>query len=106
MGKHNCSYCKRSAEDARSLINACNVVGCPGLEESMVQVEPDPTNPTHYKQGEIECIEAIKAATIELTGEEAYCTGCAIKYLWRWKRKGGHEDLRKARWYINRIIGD
>lgn len=73
---------------------------------SPVEQPADPTNPDHYKQGDVECIEAIKAATIELTGEAAYCTGCAIKYLWRWKRKGGVEDLRKARWYINRLLGE
>ena len=32
------------------------------------------------------------------------CTGNAIKYLWRWKQKNGVEDLRKAKWYISRLI--
>ena len=54
-------------------------------------------HPAHYCQGGIECIEAIKAATIGLMGMEAVCTANAIKYLWRWKRKNGTEDLRKAR---------
>ena len=60
--------------------------------------------PAHYTQGEVECIDAIASATVNLTGEQAYCTAAAIKYLWRWKSKGGVEDLRKARWYIERII--
>ncbi|WP_225442463.1 DUF3310 domain-containing protein [Paenibacillus lycopersici] len=65
----------------------------------------DPVNhPAHYTAGGIECIDAIAAATTGLTGEEAYDTGAAIKYLWRWKRKNGVEDLRKARWYIDRLI--
>ena len=63
-------------------------------------------HPPHYTQGGVECISAIKSATAELHGEEAYCTGCAIKYLWRWKLKGGSEDLRKARWYINELLGE
>ena len=52
-------------------------------------------HPSHYTQGGIECIEAIKAATVNLKGIEAVCTANAIKYLWRWKRKNGVEDLKK-----------
>lgn len=61
-------------------------------------------HPEHYCQGGIECIDAIKAAVADLTGIEAVCTGNAIKYLWRWKHKNGTEDLKKADWYINRLI--
>ena len=65
----------------------------------------DPVNhPDHYTQGGIECIDALAAATVNLMGEEAFCTANAIKYLWRWKAKAGIEDLKKARWYIDRII--
>ncbi len=60
--------------------------------------------PPHYTQGGIECIEAIKAATEGLTGFEAYCTGNAIKYMWRWKHKNKTEDVKKAVWYLNRLI--
>ena len=64
----------------------------------------DPVNhPSHYI-GAIECIDAIKAATEHLSGFEGMCTGNAIKYLWRWKKKNGVEDLKKAVWYINRLI--
>lgn len=73
------------------------------LEES---VPEDPVNPGHYRQGDVECIDAIEAAVVNLKGIEAVCTGKAIKYLWRWKEKGGHTDLRKAVWYINRLTGD
>jgi hypothetical protein len=65
---------------------------------------PDNINPNHYTFGGIECIDAIAAATSYLNGEDAFCTGNAIKYLWRWKQKNGIEDLRKAQWYINRLI--
>jgi hypothetical protein len=61
-------------------------------------------HPAHYTQGGIECIDALEAATANLTGIEAVCTANAIKYLWRWKEKNGVEDLRKANWYINRLI--
>ena len=61
-------------------------------------------HPSHYTQGGIECIDALEAATVDLIGIEAVCTANAIKYLWRWKRKNGAEDLRKAVWYIQRLI--
>lgn len=61
-------------------------------------------HPAHYTQGGIECIEAIKAATVGLEGIEAVCMGNAIKYIWRWKQKNGIEDLKKAIWYINKLI--
>lgn len=60
--------------------------------------------PSYYNQGKIECIDAISAATLRLNGFEAFCTGNAIKYLWRWKEKGGDEDLRKARNYIDFLL--
>lgn len=61
-------------------------------------------HPSHYTQGGVECVEALKAATANLKGIDAVCTANAIKYLWRWKEKNGVEDLEKAKWYINRLI--
>ena len=61
-------------------------------------------NPTHYTQGEIECIDCIKAATVNKVGIVAFCVGNAIKYLCRYENKNGLEDIRKAQWYINRLI--
>jgi len=61
-------------------------------------------HPNHYTQGGVECIDALEAATVDLRGIEAVCTANAIKYLWRWKRKNGLEDLRKAKWYLSRLI--
>ena len=61
-------------------------------------------HPSHYTQGGIECIDALEAATINLKGIEAVCTANAIKYLWRWREKGGIEDLEKSKWYIDRLI--
>jgi len=61
-------------------------------------------HPAHYNQGDIECIDAIAVACKNLSGMEAFCTGNAIKYLWRWKQKGGTTDLQKAKWYIDKLI--
>jgi hypothetical protein len=74
------------------------------LREQFQQSDKNVNHPTHYTQGGIECIDAITAATTDLTGIDAVCTGNAIKYLWRWKAKNGLEDLKKSRWYIDRLI--
>ena len=58
--------------------------------------------PKHYNQSSIECIEAIKAATGD--GFEAYLQGNILKYLWRYKYKNGVQDLKKAQWYLNKVI--
>lgn len=60
--------------------------------------------PLHY-QGEVECIEAIKASmsTQQFLG---YLKGNVQKYVWRYDRKNGIEDLRKAEWYLNRLISE
>ena len=71
-----------------------------------VDVRDMVNSPAHYTQSAIECIEAIAEAVKGLVGMEAMCIGNAIKYLWRWKLKGGKEDLKKAVWYIQRIIDE
>lgn len=62
-------------------------------------------SPPHYRQGQIECIAAIRAA---LTDEEyrGYMKGNVIKYVWRERHKGGDESLAKARWYLNTLLSD
>jgi hypothetical protein len=64
----------------------------------------DSINPAHYQQGEIQCIEALESATIGKTGIESVCTANVIKYLWRYEAKGGLEDVKKARWYLEHLI--
>lgn len=61
-------------------------------------------NPPHYTSGTVECIDAIRSA---LTPEEfrGYCKGNVIKYAFRERMKGGDEDLRKARWYLDALLG-
>jgi hypothetical protein len=63
-------------------------------------------HPSHYNQSKIECIDAIEAAIEHLKGGEAFCTGNIIKYSWRWKDKNGSEDLKKAQWYLTRLINN
>lgn len=68
------------------------------------EVKDNVNHPSHYTQGNIECIDAIAEATKFLRGIEATDTGNILKYMWRWNNKNGLEDLRKARWYLNHLI--
>lgn len=58
-------------------------------------------HPSHYNQGNIECIDAMVAAF----GKEAvenFCLVNAFKYVWRNQNKNGLEDIDKAIWYLNK----
>ena len=59
--------------------------------------------PMHYAAGSVECIDAIEA---QLTPEEfrGYLKGNIAKYMWRERKKGGKESLKKAKWYLNKLI--
>ena len=59
-------------------------------------------SPPHYNQAGIECIDAIVAATGECF--EYYLQGNIMKYVWRYRYKNGTEDLKKARWYLDKLI--
>jgi len=55
-------------------------------------------HPRHYTFGGIEVIDAIEAWGCD------FIEGNIIKYVARWKHKDGVMDLRKAAWYLNRLI--
>lgn len=83
--------------------------------EPLVSVEDAPTpgskhdpvnRPTHYASGGIECIEAIKAS-MSREAFLGYLKGNVQKYLWRYEKKANPvEDLKKARWYLDRLIAE
>lgn len=59
-------------------------------------------HPNHYT-GKYECIDVM----VETQGIEAaknFCTCNAFKYLWRYNKKNGVEDVKKAAWYLNKFI--
>ena len=66
------------------------------IDEDMVN------HPPHYNKAGIETIDAIEAMTDE--GFAYYLQGNIMKYLWRYRYKNGAEDLRKAQWYLNKLI--
>jgi len=69
-----------------------------------VKVTDIVSRPDHYNTGSIEAIEAIKAS-MNLQEFKGYLKGNCMKYLWRYEYKGKPvEDLRKCRWYLEKLI--
>lgn len=66
----------------------------------------DPVDkPLHYSSGGIEAIEGIEAS-MSPEGFAGYLKGNIMKYMWRYEKKDKEvEDLKKARWYLDRLIG-
>lgn len=75
----------------------------PKIETEPVKSFPTAVyHPTHYNQGDIECIDAMVSAF----GKEAVATFCqinAFKYCWRSEHKNGLQDIEKAVWYLNKF---
>lgn len=63
------------------------------------------THPDHYQsETGMEVIDVIEALTFDLKGIEATDTGNILKYMCRWKKKNGLQDLKKAQWYLEHLI--
>jgi hypothetical protein len=60
-------------------------------------------NPAHYQKGKVECIEAIEAS-MSKEAFKGFLKGNCIKYIYRYENKNGAEDLKKAEWYLLRLI--
>ena len=96
--------CDTCAHEAKLVIeNPCRDC-CKGDNWEPKKPEPDNVNhPAHYEsQTSLECIDVMEIAF----GADAvgnFCLCNAFKYLWRYKHKGGKEDLRKAKWYLDRF---
>ena len=59
----------------------------------------------HYRHGDVECIDGLRAA-LGPEGFRGFCAGNVIKYVWRYKRKAGVQDLEKAKQYLDWLIDD
>ena len=67
--------------------------------------EDNVNHPSHYTFGKIEVMDYIedKLSDVECEG---YFVGIIIKYVSRFRKKNGIEDLKKAQWYLNRLISN
>ena len=72
-------------------------------EDPVGKHEDSVNHPSHYTQGGIECIDAMKSAfgADELA---VYCKIAAFKYIWRCELKNGSEDVKKAIWYLQKFL--
>lgn len=96
-----------AASNKRSeLAGECNTKWMP-LDKNEFKVQwnknrppdgPDKINPPHYQQGKIEVIDFI------LDQKMDYLTGTVTKYISRWRFKDGICDLKKARWFLDKLI--
>ena len=108
--QYSCIFHKMSDDMLNKVYNwykELDPAACENTEDSCCNKEPNVdmvNHPSHYTQGGIECIDCIKSATVGKVGIEAFCVGNAIKYLFRYEEKNGIEDVKKARWYIDRLI--
>ena len=95
VAEENSGTIKKHVEE---ILEPFRIVTEPNVGEDM-----NVNHPYHYTQGGIECIEAIKAS-MSLAEFRGYLKGNVQKYLWRYRLKNGVEDLKKASWYLNRLI--
>tara|TARA_B100000131_G_C17997345_1_gene565074 strand:+ start:635 stop:1012 length:378 start_codon:yes stop_codon:yes gene_type:complete len=74
------------------------------LDKQMFPKEDVVNHPAHYNKGGVEAIDYIEQQLSE--GFKYYLVGNVYKYLHRWEYKDGLQDLKKAQWYLNRMISD
>lgn len=74
------------------------------IEQVRQALKDNVNHPNHYTKGKVECLDALESATIGKSGIEAVCVANIIKYLWRYEEKNGLEDVKKANFYLNRLI--
>lgn len=68
-------------------------------------MEEHVNHPDHYiAENGLETIDVIQAYTANLNGVVAFDIGNALKYICRFTKKNGAEDLKKAVWYLNHAI--
>jgi hypothetical protein len=109
-----CADCKSrktlfSAEPCKSCINNSGKgYNFTPLKDVAPSVNKKPVNdnvnhPSHYETGSFECIDVM----LETQGKEAvknFCLCNAFKYIYRHNNKNGLEDIKKAKWYIDKYI--
>lgn len=115
---YTCPEDASSADDMRNKLNdmrngmklevlSSDANSDPGIiTAGLLKTKKDNINPSHYKFGDMEAMPFIDAVTEfgEFRPVETPHVKDAIKYLVRYPRKNGLEDLKKAQWFINHLI--
>lgn len=99
----SCSNCKHFASNDFDF--RCS--GCTTVGEKLDQMEPAGNDvvsrPAHYTHGKFECIEVMEDCFGKETVQQ-FCLLNAFKYIWRTNYKNGAEDIKKARWYLDKYL--
>lgn len=96
VGQYDNDIQQKAQEDAMRIMDSVKMRSAPKVDYNPI-IDNKVSHPNHYQsKSGLECKDVLNAATEELSGYEAVWTANAIKYLWRWKKKNGDEDLRKA----------
>jgi hypothetical protein len=104
--KDNSSWVEVGSKCGRVWVNDsdCRPVE-PASSPKILDGSSDPVNPSHYKHLPAEAIDIIEAAIARAPSNQyAFLQGQVIKYLLRCWSKKGIEDLRKAKWYLDRLV--
>ena len=105
--KKNKDYCKNCGKSGKPPYFLDEKGVCFECQMEAEQMEDMVNSPSHYTNGSIECIDAMKSMMhgAIVSAFISYCWGASFKYLWRWHYKGKPiQDLEKAKWYINKMI--
>lgn len=80
------------------------VVRDPDSRNNSENVHEDPVNhPTHYETGKFECVDVMREALGDSAVKD-FCIANSFKYIYRHRRKNGIEDIKKAKWYIDKYL--
>ena len=94
--------CLMSAQKPKTITGSLYHPG-DGLLDKQMFPEEDPVNhPPHYNKGGLEAIDYIEQQLED--GFADYLEGNVLKYMHRWRYKNGIEDLKKAEWYLKKLI--
>ena len=98
-----CNHCSTDVNKEDWLVTDVSYQGVLDTSDMDAQQSSPPPmnqkiNPTHYKQGKIEVIDFI------LDQKMDYLTANVQKYLSRWRFKDGVCDLKKAKWFLDKLI--
>ena len=114
MTKKICATCKHGGESDRLntpiTCKQCKVEysqddygWIPSMWEAAVKEKDNVNHPSHYETGKFECID-VMVETQGVEAVKAFCVCNAFKYLYRHKNKNGIEDVKKAIWYLNKLV--
>ena len=81
----------------------CSIQNC-DISEQEERAFDAVNHPSHYTQGKYEVIDVIEDGTQNLKGIQAVCVGNILKYVLRFQYKNGVEDLKKSRFYLDKLI--